>query len=66
MTALKNQEDVVESLYDRILGRVSVHNVIHPQTGDDCLCIAGEEITEDIASTLLRILRSKWLKSVLY
>jgi DNA-directed RNA polymerase subunit beta' len=51
MTALKNQEDVVESLYDRILGRVSVHNVIHPQTGD-VLVYSGEEITEDIASTI--------------
>jgi DNA-directed RNA polymerase subunit beta' len=51
MTALKNQEDVVESLYDRILGRVSVHNVIHPQTGD-VLVYIGEEITEDIATTI--------------
>jgi DNA-directed RNA polymerase subunit beta' len=51
MTALKNQEDVVESLYDRILGRVSVHNVIHPQTGD-VLVYSGEEITEDIATTI--------------
>ncbi|MFN8154150.1 MAG: DNA-directed RNA polymerase subunit beta' [Bacteroidia bacterium] len=51
MTALKNQEDVVESLYDRILGRVSVHNVIHPQTGE-LIVGSGEEITEDIASTI--------------
>src|SRR5262249_35797899 len=32
-TALKNNEEVIESLYDRILGRVSVHNINHPTTG---------------------------------
>ncbi|MCE2846953.1 MAG: DNA-directed RNA polymerase subunit beta' [Sphingobacteriales bacterium] len=48
MTALKNQEDVVESLFDRILGRVSVHNVIHPQTGA-IMVTSGSEITEDVA-----------------
>ena len=48
MTALKNQEDVVESLYDRILGRVSVHDVYHPQTAE-LLVSSGEEINEDIA-----------------
>ncbi|MFM9056519.1 MAG: DNA-directed RNA polymerase subunit beta', partial [Bacteroidota bacterium] len=48
MTALKNQEDVVESLFDRILGRVSVHNVIHPQTGE-IMVTSGSEITEDVA-----------------
>ncbi|MBL7924525.1 MAG: DNA-directed RNA polymerase subunit beta' [Bacteroidia bacterium] len=51
MTALKNQEDVVESLYDRILGRVSVHNVMHPQTGE-LLVSSGEEINEDIAAKI--------------
>ena len=51
MTALKNQEEVVESLYDRILGRVSVHDVFHPQTGE--LMVAnGEEINEDVASMI--------------
>src|SRR6478672_9430813 len=33
-TALKNQEEVVESLYDRILGRVAVHNIYHPHTNE--------------------------------
>jgi DNA-directed RNA polymerase subunit beta' len=48
MTALKNQEEVVESLYDRILGRVSVHDVYHPQTGE-LMVGSGEEINEDVA-----------------
>ena len=34
ITALKKQEEVVESLYDRILGRVTLHDVYHPQTGE--------------------------------
>ncbi len=44
-TALKNGDEVVSSLYDRILGRVSVHDIIHPVTGRR-ICAAGEEITE--------------------
>ena len=51
MTALKNGEEIVESLYDRILGRVSVHNVIHPQTGE-ILVYSGDEINEDSASAI--------------
>ncbi|MGE5382872.1 MAG: DNA-directed RNA polymerase subunit beta' [Omnitrophica WOR_2 bacterium] len=47
-TALKKNEEVVETLYDRILGRVSLHDIYHPQTGD-LIVSAGEEITEDIA-----------------
>jgi len=45
---LKNNEEVVASLYERILGRVSVHDIQHPITGE-ILVLAGEEITEDIA-----------------
>ncbi|MBK9636757.1 MAG: DNA-directed RNA polymerase subunit beta' [Bacteroidetes bacterium] len=51
MMALKNQEDIVESLYDRILGRVCVNDVIHPQTGK-LLVQSGEEITEEIAAAI--------------
>jgi DNA-directed RNA polymerase subunit beta' len=32
-SALKKNDEVVESLYDRILGRVSLHDIIHPETG---------------------------------
>jgi len=51
MSALKNNEEVVESLYDRILGRVSVHDVLNPSTGD-VIIKAGEEITEEIATII--------------
>ena len=50
-TALKNGDEVISSLYERILGRVSVHDVIHPTTGK-LLVAAGQEITESIAQAI--------------
>jgi len=47
-SALKKDDDVVDSLENRITGRTSVHDVFHPQTGDK-LADAGEEITEIMA-----------------
>jgi len=48
---LKNNEDVIASLYERILGRVSVHNIQHPLTGE-IIVEAGEEIREDAAKII--------------
>ena len=48
ITALKKAEEVVESLYDRILGRVTLHDVYHPHTGG-IIIYAGHEITEELA-----------------
>lgn len=48
MTALKNNDEIVETLYDRILGRVSLHDIYHPNTGE-LIVKAGNEITEAIA-----------------
>ena len=50
-TAIKNNEETIASLYERILGRVSVHDVQHPNTGE-ILVSAGEEITEEIAKKI--------------
>ena len=50
-TALKNGDEVVSSLSERILGRVSVHDIIHPTTGE-LLVAAGEEITESVAKAI--------------
>ncbi len=50
-TALKNNDEVIASLSERILGRVSVHDIIHPTTGE-LLVAGGEEITEDIAKKI--------------
>ena len=43
--ALKNGDEIISSLYERILGRVSVHDIIHPTTGE-LIVKSGEEITE--------------------
>ncbi|MDP1622451.1 MAG: DNA-directed RNA polymerase subunit beta' [Bacteroidales bacterium] len=51
ITALKKAEEVVESLYDRILGRVSLHDIHHPQTGE-LIVTAGSEITEERAQII--------------
>ena len=50
-TALKSGDEVISSLGERILGRVSVHDVINPKTGE-VLVEAGEEITEAIADAI--------------
>ena len=50
-TELKNNEEVIASLYERILGRVSVHDVIHPITGE-VIVRSGEEIREDAAKAI--------------
>ncbi len=47
VTALKKNEEVVESLYDRILGRVTVHDIYNPLT-NELIIKGGEEITEEI------------------
>ncbi|WP_295655669.1 DNA-directed RNA polymerase subunit beta' [uncultured Mucilaginibacter sp.] len=47
-TALKDNEDIVEPLYDRILGRTSLHDVYDPIT-NELLVSAGEDIEEEIA-----------------
>ncbi len=48
VTALKKNEEVVEPLYDRIVGRTSLHDVTDPVTGEVYVRI-GELILEDAA-----------------
>ena len=50
-TALKDGDEIISSLGERILGRVSVHDIIHPTTGK-LIVAAGEEITEAIADEI--------------
>ena len=50
-TALKDGDEIISSLGERILGRVSVHDIIHPATGK-LIVAAGEEITEPIAAEI--------------
>ena len=50
-TAIKRNDDVVQTLYDRILGRTALNDIIHPISGE-VMCKAGEEITEQIAQAI--------------
>ena len=50
-TALKSGDEIISSLAERILGRVSVHDVVNPKTGE-IIVEAGEEITEPIAQAI--------------
>ena len=48
---IKNNEEVVASLSERILGRVSVHDIVDPYT-NELIVGAGEEITEIAADRI--------------
>ena len=50
-TALKKNDEIVEPLYDRILGRTSVHDIYMPES-DNLIVAAGELISEDIAKQI--------------
>ena len=50
-TALKDNEDVIEPLSDRIEGRTSLHDVYDP-VSDQLLVAGGDEITADIAKRI--------------
>ena len=64
-TAIKNKDEIVESLYERIMGRTSVHDIYNPLTGDK-IVEAGEMITEDIAELIQSLpIESVEIRSVL-
>ena len=50
-SALKDNEDIVEPLYDRILGRTSLHDV-YDLHSDTLIVTAGEQITEEIGKAI--------------
>jgi DNA-directed RNA polymerase subunit beta' len=50
-SALKDNEDVIEPLADRIMGRTSLHDVYHP-LNEELIVGAGEAISEDIAKKI--------------
>jgi DNA-directed RNA polymerase subunit beta' len=47
--ALKKNEEIVEPLSDRIVGRVSLHDIVHPKTGD-VLVASGDLISDEMAA----------------
>ena len=50
-TEIKNNDEVVASLGERILGRVSVHDIVDPSTGE-IIVAAGEEINDAAAERI--------------
>ncbi len=50
-TALKKNEEVVETLSDRILGRTSVHDIYHPITGE-LIVASGDEFNEAVSRVI--------------
>src|SRR4026209_391239 len=50
-SALKDNEEIVEPLYDRIIGRTSLHNVYSP-LNDTLIVAAGQEINEEIGKQI--------------
>lgn len=50
-SALKKNEELVESLYERILGRVTLHDIYHPNSGK-LIAAAGDELTEEICNEI--------------
>ena len=51
VTALKDNEEVVETLFERILGRTLLHDIYHPITGE-LIAHAGAELTEEISTRI--------------
>ena len=51
VSALKKDDEIVETLYDRILGRVALFDIENPETGE-VIVPEGEEITEDLAKAI--------------
>ena len=50
-TDIKNNEEVVASLFERIIGRTSVHDIYHPLNGE-LVVKSGDEITEAVATVI--------------
>jgi DNA-directed RNA polymerase subunit beta' len=50
-TTIKNNEEIVASLFERIVGRTSVHDIFHPLSGE-LIVTSGDELTEEIATVI--------------
>ena len=51
-SALKDNEDIIEPLSDRIEGRTTLHDVYDPQNDKLLILYAGEEITTELAKQI--------------
>ena len=62
--ALKKNEEIVESLGERILGRVALHDVYNPMT-EELLLTSGQQIMEYVLNVMEEtFLPIKWYKEV--
>jgi len=50
-SAIKNNEEIVASLSERILGRTTVHDIFNPLTGE-LIVASGEIVTDEIAKKI--------------
>jgi len=50
-SALKDNEDIIEPLSDRIMGRTSLHDIYNPAT-EELIIAAGDEISETLAKRI--------------
>ncbi len=65
VSALKDKETVIIPLYERLVGRVALNDVIHPITGE-VLVEGGQEITEEKARRIVESpIESVEIRSVL-
>jgi len=51
VSSLKRNEEEVESLYERLLGRTSLHDIYHPNTGE-LIIRSGDELNEEISQQI--------------
>lgn len=64
-TALVDNEKVIENLASRIVGRFSLHNILHPLT-EDIILLAGEYIDDKTAQNIEKLgIESVTIRSVL-
>ena len=49
ITALKKEESIIENLADRIVGRIAQEDIYDPESEDEIIVEAGQEINEIIA-----------------
>ncbi|WP_158858347.1 DNA-directed RNA polymerase subunit beta' [Lunatibacter salilacus] len=49
--ALKDNDEIVEPLSERVLGRIAVHDVVDP-ISDEIIIVSGEEISDDVAKRI--------------
>ncbi len=46
-----DDNEIMDSLYDKILGRIALHDILHPKT-QEIIVKAGEEIIEEVAKEI--------------